>query len=137
LRLELEQVRGALDSLAREDTVRSVDRRWDDFDARFTKFEDRIDAQSRGRTPDPAIEALTSRLEQINEAVHGLPESLSLRSLEEKVRTLAGAVDHFAQQQGGTGNAPFDVIEERLDEISRAIVASSVSATTHLFDPEP
>ena len=42
LRLELEQVRGALDSLAREDTVRSVDRRWDDFDARFSKFEDRV-----------------------------------------------------------------------------------------------
>ena len=137
LRLELEQVRGALDSLAREDTVRSVDRRWDDFDARFSKFEDRFDAQSRGRTPDPAIEALTSRLEQINDAVHGLPESLSLRSLEEKVRTLAGAVDHFARQQDGSRNVPFDVIEERLDEISRAIVASSVSATTPLFDPEP
>ena len=106
LRLELEQVRGALDTLAREDTVRSVDRRWDDFDARFTKFEDRIDAQSRGRTPDPAIEALTARLEQINDAVHGLPESLSLRSLEEKVRTLAGAVDHFARQQDGSRQRP-------------------------------
>ena len=137
LRLELEQVRGALDTLAREDTVRSVDRRWDDFDARFSKFEDRFDAQSRGRAPDPAIEALTSRLEQINEAVNGLPESLSLRSLEEKVRTLAGAVDHFARQQDGTGNAPFDVIEERLDEISRAIVASTATATTQHFDPEP
>ncbi len=73
LRLELEQVRGALDTLAREETVRSVDRRWDDFDARFSKFEDRFDAQSHGRAPDPAIEALTSRLEQINEAVNGLP----------------------------------------------------------------
>ena len=137
LRLELEQVRGALDSLAREDTVRSVDRRWDDFDARFSKFEDRFDAGARGRTPDPAIEALTSRLEQINEAVNGLPESLSLRSLEEKVRTLAGAVDHFARQQDRNGNAPFDIIEERLDEISRAIVASTTTTTTQHFDPEP
>ena len=135
LRLELEQVRGALDSLAREDTVRSVDRRWDDFDARFSKFEDRFDAQSRERASDPAIEALTSRLEQINDAVNDLPESLSLRSLEDKVRTLAGAVDHFARQQDGTGNAPFDLIEERLDEISRAIVASTATATSHAFRP--
>ena len=137
LRIELEQVRAALNSLAREDTVRSVDRRWGDFDARFSKFEDRFDAQARGRTPDPAIEALTCRLEQINEAVNGLPESLSLRSLEEKVRTLAGAIDHFARQQDGNGNAPFDVIEERLDEISRAIVASTATTTTQHFDPEP
>ena len=137
LRLELEQVRGALNSLAREETVRSVDRRWDDFDVRFSKFEDRFDAQSRERASDPAIEALTSRLEQINAAVNNLPESLSLRSLEEKVRTLAGAVDHFARQQDGTGNAPFEVIEERLDEISRAIVASTATVTSQHFDPEP
>ena len=68
---------------------------------RFAKFEDRFDAQSRERVADPAIEALTQRLEQINHAVNNLPESLSLRSLEEKVRTLAGAVDHFARQQDG------------------------------------
>ena len=44
-------MRGALDSLAREETVRSVDRRWDDFDVRFSKFEDRFDAQSHERDP--------------------------------------------------------------------------------------
>ena len=53
------------------------------------------------------------------------------------MRTLAGAVDHFARQQDGSGNAPFDIIEERLDEISRAIVASTATATVQHFDPEP
>jgi localization factor PodJL len=137
LRLELEQVRGALDSLAREETVRSVDRRWDEFDRRFAKFEDRFDEQSRERSTDPAIGALTQRLEQISQAVNDLPESLSLRSLEDKVRTLAGAVDHFARQQDSHRSAPFDVIEERLDEISRAIVASATATTAPNFDPEP
>ncbi len=137
LRLELEQVRGALDALAREDTLRSVDRRWDDFDRRFTKFEDRFDARANERAGDPAIEALTKRLDDINQAVNNLPESLSLRSLEEKVRTLAGAVDHFARQQDSHAAAPFDLIEERLDEISRAIVASATSAAAPFFDPEP
>lgn len=137
LRLELEQVRGALDALAREDTVRSVDRRWDEFDQRFAKFEDRLEAQARERAADPAIEALTNRLDEITQAVNNLPESLSLRSLEEKVRTLAGAVDHFARQQDSHASAPFDLIEERLDEISRAIVASASTAAAPHFDPEP
>ncbi|MGB3388609.1 MAG: peptidoglycan-binding protein [Pseudaminobacter sp.] len=134
LRLELEQVRKALDTLAREETVLSVDRRWDDFDRRWSDFEDRV---SSGRMQDPALAALTGRLEQISEAVNNLPESLSLRSLEEKVRTLAGAVDHFARQQEHGDATTLSLIEERLDEISRAIVASTAAARMPNFDPEP
>jgi localization factor PodJL len=137
LRLELEQVRAALDTLAREETVRSVDRRWDDFDRRWSAFEDRMSAGSLRHGEDPEIAALNARLEQINEAVHNLPESLSLQSLEEKVRMLAGAVDHFARQQDRRGPDAFAQIEERLDEISRAIVASAVSAQPPYFDPQP
>ncbi|KAB2955178.1 MAG: peptidoglycan-binding protein [Rhizobiaceae bacterium] len=136
LRQEIEQVRGALDALAREETVRAVDRRWDDFDKRWTRFEDSY-AQRSKPVADPALDALNKRLEQINEAVSGLPESLSLRSLEEKVRVLAAALDHFASQQDQKGYDTFALIEERLDEISRAIVASSAAASTPHFDPEP
>ncbi|NGO52133.1 peptidoglycan-binding protein [Allomesorhizobium camelthorni] len=135
LRLELEQVKAALDTLAREETVLSVDRRWDEFDRRWSDFEDRADA--RQRAGEPGLAALTARLEQISDAVNNLPESLSLRSLEEKVRTLAGAVDHFARQQEHGGSETFALIEERLDEISRAIVASTAAAQMPNFDPEP
>ena len=137
LRLELEQVRSALDSLAREESVRAVDRRWDDFDRRWSAFESRFDGNAGRSAGDPALAALTERLEQISEAVNNLPESLSLRSLEEKVRTLAGAVDHFANQQGGRTGDTFAQIDERLDEISRAIVASTVAAQATAFDPAP
>ena len=81
----------ALDTLAREETVLSVDRRCDDFDRRWSAFEDRVSAGSLRRGDDPEIAALNARLEQINDAVNNLPESLSLQSLEEKVRMLAGA----------------------------------------------
>lgn len=136
LREELEQVRGALDTLAREETVRAVDRRWDDFDKRWSRFEDNYSQRSRP-VADPALDALNKRLEQITEAVSGLPESLSLRSLEEKVRVLASALDHFASQQDQQGHDTFALIEERLDEISRAIVASSAAASAPHFDPVP
>ncbi|TIS95311.1 MAG: peptidoglycan-binding protein, partial [Mesorhizobium sp.] len=137
LRLELEQVKAALDTLAREESVQAVGRRWDDFDRRWTAFEDRVDADQRKRSDAPGLSMLTDRLEQISNAVNNLPESLSLRSLEEKVRTLAGAVDHFARQQDNRGSGTFGMIDERLDEISRAIVASTVAAQANSFDPEP
>jgi localization factor PodJL len=128
LRAEFDEVRTAIDRLAREDTVLSVERRWDDFDRRFGAFEERMSANDRGRAPDPAMDMLTARLEQIGEAVNNLPESLSLRTLEDKVRTLASAVDQFARHQSAASPDSFEQIEERLDEISRAIVASSVGA---------
>ena len=136
LRLELEQVKSALDTLAREESVQKVDRRWDDFDRRWSAFEDRVDADQRKRSDDPGLSALTDRLEQISNAVNNLPESLSLRSLEEKVRTLAGAVEHFASQQDNRGSDTLGMIDERLDEISRAIVASTVAAQANSVDHE-
>ena len=136
LRLELEQVKAALDTLAREESVQKVDRRWDDFDRRWSAFEDRVDADQRQRAEAPGLSVLTDRLEQISSAVNNLPESLSLRSLEEKVRMLAGAVDRFAGQQTARGGETLAMIDERLDEISRAIVASTVAAQANAFDPE-
>lgn len=136
LRLELEQVKTALDTLAREESVQKVDSRWDDFDRRWSAFEDRVDADHRSRADGPGLSVLTDRLEQISNAVHNLPESLSLRSMEEKVRTLAGAVDHFVSQQNNRGSDTFGLIDERLDEISRAIVASTVAAQANSIDHE-
>jgi|GEM_PF-154779 len=136
LRLELEQVKSALDTLAREESVQKVDRRWDDFDRRWNAFEDRVDADQRSRADGPNLSVLTDRLEQIGSAVNNLPESLSLRPLEEKVRMLASAVDRFASQQTTRGGETLAMIDERLDEISRAIVASTVAAQANAFDPE-
>ncbi len=137
LRLEIEQMKSALDTLAREETVRSVDRRWDAFDQRFDDFEHRISAGAGQRANSAELAALTDRIEQIGQAVGSLPESLSLRSLEEKVRTLAGALDHFIEQQDGRTTQTFGLIEERLDEISRAIVGATVAAQQQQMDPEP
>jgi localization factor PodJL len=136
LRLEVEQMKAALGPLAREETVRSADRRWDAFDQRFNDFEHRISAGAAQGGNNAELAALTDRVEQISQAVVSLPESLSLHSLEDKVRTLAGALDHFIEQQGGRTTQTFAHIEERLDEISRAIVGATVAAQQHA-DPEP
>ncbi|MEO9830414.1 MAG: peptidoglycan-binding protein, partial [Nitratireductor sp.] len=116
LRLELEQVRQSLSELAREDTVRSLDQRWEQLHDR-----------AAGGASDPEIRVLSDRLEQISAAVGNLPDSLSLRSLEDKVRSLATALEHFAAQTTHPDTALIDKLEDRLDEISRAIAASSGS----------
>jgi len=137
LRLEVEQMKSALETLAREETVLSVDRRWDDFGRRFDDFEHRV-AAGTGRAADAEeLAALSQRVEQISQAVANLPESLSIRPLEDKVRTLAGALDHFIERQDGNAKETFAQIEVRLDEISRAIVGATVAAQQLQPDPEP
>lgn len=134
LRLDIEQVRAEIESLAREETLRSMDSRWDHFDRRWDDLEHRIDSRAK---QDPGLSALNDRLQQITDAVNNLPESLSLKSLEDKVRTLAGSVDQFSRQQDDRTPQFFGVVEQRLDEISRAIVASAVAAQPMPFDFEP
>ena len=75
------------------------------FRPAFNDFEDRVSAGAGTGRSDPELAALTDRLEQISQAVNNLPELLSLRSLEEKVRTLAGALEHFVEPAGGRGTA--------------------------------
>ena len=138
LRLEMEQVKHALGKLAREDTVQSFDRRWSEFDQRWSDIASQVaNAGGGGNGDDPALQALSARLEQINDAVNALPTSVALRSLEEKMKILASTVDQFAHQQDRIGPDALDAIEERLDEISRAVAASSGSARASAFDPEP
>lgn len=130
LRLELEKVKGALGELAREETLRSVDRRWSSLESKLDRAPDRAQFE-------PTLKALNSQLERIGQAVDSLPESLSLRSLEDKLRGLAGTVDQFSANYGAQMPESFALIEQRLDEITRAIAASAANATSQSFDPEP
>src|SRR5690606_8160097 len=85
---------------------------------------------------DPALQALNARLEQIGDAVNALPTSIALRSLEDRMKILSSTVDQFAHQQDRIGPEALDAIEERLNEISRAVAASAAPARP-AFDPEP
>ena len=136
LRLEMEEVRNSLGKLAREETVKSFDRRWDEFDRRWSDIESKVSAPRDGAS-DRALAALTARLEQIGDAVNTLPTSTTLRSLEDRLKLLSSTVDQFAHQQDRVGSEALDAIEERLNEISRAIAASAAVARPAAFDPEP
>ncbi|MEO3998056.1 peptidoglycan-binding protein [Mesorhizobium sp. CAU 1732] len=137
LRLEMEQVKAALGKLAREETVQSYDRRWEELDRRWSDIASQVSNTQHGGTPDAALATLTARLEQISDAVNTLPTSVALRSLEDKMKILASSVDQFAHHQDRVGPEALDAIEMRLDEISRAVAASKSAALPATYDPEP
>lgn len=136
LRLELEQLKSAISALAREDTVRSVSARWDDIDRKLADLQANLGDLPDRSHADPALAALNERLDQIGFSVSQLPESLSIDRLEDKIRNLASAIEHFARQQERTEPTALAAIEGRLEEISRAIVASSM-APPAAVDPKP
>jgi localization factor PodJL len=113
---EIAAIKNGIGALAREDTLRSVENRWS-----------QIAQQPPSMSGDPIIEALLDRIDSIQNAVTGLPQSLSITSLEEKIRVLAGAIDQMSRRNPEINPGQLVQIEDRLDEISRAIVASSVS----------
>lgn len=117
LRREIDSLKQGIGALAREDTLRSVESRW----AQAAK-PPVVDFSN-----DPVIESLLDRIDSVQNAVNGLPQSLSITSLEEKIRVLASAIDQMSRRQPEINPEQLLQIEDRLDEISRAIVASSVS----------
>ncbi|MFC5584768.1 peptidoglycan-binding protein [Nitratireductor kimnyeongensis] len=135
LRLEMEELKSSISNLAREETLRAVDQRWDALDDRWSAFEDRVSNDIR--RSDPAIEMLHQRIEEIAHAVNSLPESLSIQSLEDRVRTLAGALDQLLEGKQQSNPEIYAALDERLDEISRAIAASAPKAQVAGFDPQP
>jgi localization factor PodJL len=131
LRREMEGIKTLLGQLAREETLRAVDRRFSDMANNVAGTL----ATSRNGI-DPAIKALAARIEEIGGAVRTLPTSGTLRSLEDKMRVLQSAVERFSHEPQRPDSAVLDAIEERLDEISRAIAASHAPRAA-AFDPEP
>ncbi|MHB2266219.1 peptidoglycan-binding protein [Aliihoeflea sp. PC F10.4] len=121
LQAEMETIRQTLAELARETTLQSVERRLDAF---------------TGTEPE-LMTAIQSRLEEISVAVGSLPEQAAMHALDEKLKILAAAMDRFAQNEGPLGDGALTLIDERLDEISRAIASSASAGRGLIVDGKP
>lgn len=117
LQLELEQVKHAITDLVHGEQSRAPDARWGS---------DYI---------DPAFSSLQARLDDVVASIDRLPDSLSIRSLEERVRLLAHALEQLAVHSTSHQPELFGLIDERLDEISRAIAASTALTRATGIDP--
>ncbi|MER2533984.1 MAG: peptidoglycan-binding protein, partial [Rhizobiaceae bacterium] len=130
LREEIGQMRALADS--RAETAPA----W--FGHRIDDLEERV-AIGLSQLPSsaPEVAMLGRHLDVIAGVLAALPDSRAVRAIEDNMRELAGAVDRLAGQQSGRSEATFAQIDERLNEISRAIVAATVAAQSPHIDPEP
>ncbi len=125
LRAELDDLRTMVNDLAREDSMRRLENRWDGF-------EERISGMDPASIREDLI-TLSYRLDDIKSSIGQLPSALPLHALEDKIKMLVAAIDAMSRQPGAADPEvarQFAMLDERLDEISRAIVASSVSQTS-------
>ncbi|MCQ0989948.1 peptidoglycan-binding protein [Jiella marina] len=125
LRTEMASLREKLETLASEQSVKAVEQRWGVLEERFAS-----------REIESKMEAMASRMEQLESALNKLPENFGLGPLEQRIQSLAEGLDVLGRrQQEEASDAQFQLLEDRLDEISRAIVAAANKVPTVDMSP--
>jgi localization factor PodJL len=122
LKFEFDELRAMIDGLAREDSVRRMENRW-------TGVEDRMNAFDSNR--DDELVALAYRLDEIKSQIGSMNSSPALHALEDKLLSVAQAIEMISrhiQPDDRRLASQFADLDARLDEISRAIVASGRTA---------
>lgn len=122
LKVEFDELRAMIDGLAREDSVRRMESRW-------TGVEDRMNAFDSNR--DDELVALAYRLDEIKSQIGAMNSSPALHALEDKLVSVAQAIEMISRHMQPDDRrlaSQFADLDARLDEISRAIVASGRTA---------
>ncbi|NVD37688.1 SEL1-like repeat protein [Ensifer sp. HO-A22] len=122
LRGDFDDLRSMIDGLAREDSVRRMESRWNGVEDRLIAFD-----QNR----DDELVALAYRLDEIKSQIGALGNSSAVDVLEDKMIAVAQAIEMLGRQIQPDDRrlvSQFADLDARLDEISRAIAANSRSA---------
>ncbi|KWV44925.1 hemagglutinin [Rhizobium altiplani] len=125
LRGEFEELRSLMDGLAREDSIRHMETRWDGF-------ENQLHALDTAGLQEELV-ALAYRLDDIKRHIGGMGESPAVRALEDKLISIATAMEQFGsmiQPHDRAMAEQFAAMDSRLDEISRAIAATGRAAAS-------
>jgi localization factor PodJL len=129
LRNEFDDLRITIDQLAREDSVHRIESRWNTVEDTLRGF----DAASL----QDEIVSLAYRLDDIKTQLGGMSNNPAVRVLEEKLITIASAVEQLGkhmQPNEAAFTEQFSGLDQRLDEISRAIAAASTRSNTQATD---
>ena len=125
LRGEFEELRSLMDGLARENSLRHMEDRWDGFETQLHALD------TAGLQEE--LVALAYRLDDIKRHIGGMGESPAVRALEDKLISIATAMEQFGgmiQPHDRAMSEQFAAVDSRLDEISRAIAATGRAAAT-------
>ncbi|KQM34653.1 hemagglutinin [Rhizobium sp. Leaf68] len=120
LRSEVEELRSLVEQMARQDSMHKMERRWDEVEDTLRGFDQTALKEE--------IVALAYRLDDIKSDLGNANNSPAIRALEDKLITMAGFVEQLGRRIQPNENVlteHFSGVDQRLDEISRAIAATS------------
>ncbi|MDP9870872.1 cell division protein PodJ [Agrobacterium tumefaciens] len=129
LRNEFEDLRLTIDQLAREDSVHRIESRWNNV-------EDTLRGFDAGALQDEIV-SLAYRLDDIKTQLGGMSNNPAVRVLEDKLIAIASAVEQLGKHMKPNEAAfteQFSGLDQRLDEISRAIAATGARANAQATD---
>lgn len=129
LRDEYEQLLAAVEGLAREETIQRLDSRWDGLEERL------LDLDTHALREE--LVGLAYRIDDIKGQLGTMSDSPAIRALEQKLVAVATAMEQLGsrmQPNDEALNEQFAILDERLDEISRAIAASGRAASAPAMD---
>jgi len=129
LRSEFEELRAVMDGLAREDSVRRMETRWQGL-------EDRMHDLDSAALREELV-SLAYRIDDIKGQLGAMSDSPVIRALEQKLITVASAMEQLGsrmQPNDAVIAEQFATLDERLDEISRAIAAGSRASAAASID---
>jgi len=118
LRLELDSMRGMVDQLAREDSVRSLESRWQ-------SMEEQVAGLDMAALREELVN-LAYRVDEIREFMAAMPASGQGQVIEDKIAELSHSIEAMTRQSASASPdfpEQFDMLGARLDEITRAIAA--------------
>ncbi len=130
LRAEFEELRTVMDGLAREDSVRRMETRWQGL-------EDRMQHDGDSAALRDELVALAYRIDDIKSQLGEMSDSPVIRALEQKLITVASAMEQIGSRMQPNDDViveQFATLDQRLDEISRAIAAGSRAAAAATID---
>lgn len=121
---ELEALKRMMQTMAREETLRKLNHRWDQFDEKFEAFEQSQNQKAEAEFPE--LNSISDRLDDVRRAIDAMPQmqAVSIQPLEDRISGLAQSIGHMIDQKDEYAIPP--VLDERLDEISRAILAGNM-----------
>ncbi|MCY0093391.1 peptidoglycan-binding protein [Hoeflea ulvae] len=131
LRLELDSMRSMVDRLAREDSVRSLETRWQ-------SMEEQVSSLDMGALREELVN-LAYRVDDIREVLSTLPATAQAQAIEDKISELSQSIETMSRQSvSASVDFPeqFDLLAARLDEITRGIAAMPAPVTPPI-DPAP
>ncbi len=129
LRNEFEDLRLTIDQLAREDSVHRIESRWNNVEDTLRGFDT--------NSLQDEIVSLAYRLDDIKTQLGGMSNNPAVRVLEEKLIAIASAVEQLGkhmQPNEAAFTEQFSGLDQRLDEISRAIAATNTRSNTQTTD---